>query len=207
MASSPRVGARLSIFEPSTQRIRKFVRTQRNLDFNYGPIAATRDLEIDADGSVVGDFNVDAVRAVIGRGADDYQRAVGALRDWKMFDLGWVQLCWPDTRICAGSSVAVLAHIARGWVLNASRIVYVIEDSGEIERYGFAYGTLPGHILRGEEKFVVSWNRQSGEVAFELIAISRPNQIISWLSYPLIRTLQRRFRREAVRAMKRSVEG
>jgi uncharacterized protein (UPF0548 family) len=193
------------VLRPSTQKIRTFVDRQRTLDFNYHSVGATRDLDASADGAVIDDFNVDAVREVIGNGHDDYQRAVKALRRWRMFDIGWVQLCWPDTRICAGSAVAILARISRSWVLNAARIGYVIDDTGEVERFGFGYGTLPGHLMRGEEKFMVTWNRASGEVGFELVAMSRPGRLLSWLSYPLVRRLQRRFRRDACSAMKDAI--
>jgi uncharacterized protein (UPF0548 family) len=42
------------------------------------------------------------------------------------------------------------------WSLNPCRVVYVLEETGgEVERYGFAFGTLPGHSEEGEERFTV----------------------------------------------------
>ena len=38
------------------------------------------------------------------------------------------------------------------WLLNVARIVYLVEESGEMKRFRFAYGPLPGH---GEECFTV----------------------------------------------------
>ncbi|MBT8492913.1 MAG: DUF1990 domain-containing protein [Deltaproteobacteria bacterium] len=199
-------GAQISVLKPSTRRIRTFVDRQRQLEFNYPSVGATRDLDASADGRMLGDYNVDAARVTVGRGSEAFARATEAIKRWKMFELGWVQLCWPDTRICTGSAVAILARVARGWLLNASRIAYTIEETGSRDRYGFGYGTLPGHLLRGEEKFMVTWDRESNQVDFELIAMSRPGQLFSWLSYPLVRRLQRRFRREACQAMQRAVQ-
>ena len=35
------------------------------------------------------------------------------------------------------------------WWLNACRIVYVVDEAGPVTRFGFAYGTLPGHAGSG----------------------------------------------------------
>ena len=45
------------------------------------------------------------------------------------------------------------------WWLNACRIVYVVDESGPISKFGFAYGTLPGHVESGEERFLIEWDR------------------------------------------------
>ena len=42
------------------------------------------------------------------------------------------------------------------WSLNAFRIIYLIEEEASLlKRYGFAFGTLPGDVERGEERFTV----------------------------------------------------
>jgi uncharacterized protein (UPF0548 family) len=179
---------------------------QRGLPFSYTEVGATRHLDEPESDAVRGDFNVDRSRENLGRGHNTFYRAKEALRDWKMFEQQWVQVCWPDTPQCAGCAVGVLAHIGQGWILNAARIVYALEESGPIERIGFAYGTLPGHAMRGEERFVIEWNRQSDQVYFDIAALSKPNQILSWASYPLVRRLQTRFRRGAIAAMRRAIE-
>ena len=47
----------------------------------------------------------------------------------------------------------LLARALGLWVLNACRIVYVIEEDGPLRRFAFAYGTLPEHAESGEERF------------------------------------------------------
>jgi uncharacterized protein (UPF0548 family) len=68
-------------------------------------------------------------------------------------------------------------------------------------RRSFAYGTLPEHGERGEERFTVEWRREDDSVFYELYAFSRPNHLIARLGYPLARRLQRRFARDSLRAM------
>jgi uncharacterized protein (UPF0548 family) len=83
--------------------------------------------------------------------------------------------------------------------------VYRIEeDDGNIRRYGFAYGTLPAHTEKGEERFTVEWRRDEGWVHYDLYAFSRPNHLLARVGYPLARRLQRRVARDSLRAMVRA---
>jgi len=96
----------------------------------------------------------------------------------------------------------VLAHHLGIWSLNACRIVSVIEEEDE-RRFGFIYGTLPDHAERGQEQFTVSWQRSDDSVWYDILAYSRPNQLLSRIGYPITRLLQKRFARDSMRAMKR----
>jgi uncharacterized protein (UPF0548 family) len=117
----------------------------------------------------------------------------------------WVNLCWPETPIEVGRNVAILARHFGFWSLNAARIVYVIEETGDVEKFGFAYGTLEEHGEKGEERFSVEFHHDSGEVWYELFAFSRPNHFLARLGYPLSRMLQRRFAEDSKHAMLRAV--
>jgi uncharacterized protein (UPF0548 family) len=121
-----------------------------------------------------------------------------------MFEMPWVELCWPDTPIQAGANDAVLVTHFGTWLLNAARIVYVIEEHGTRERFGFAYGTLKEHAERGEERFSVELHADDGSVWYDLYAFSRPN-LLARLGYPLARSLQKRFARESKSAMQKAV--
>jgi len=87
------------------------------------------------------------------------------------------------------------------WILNACRIVYVIDDTGPTDIFGFAYGTLPGHVERGEERFSVQWNYADDSVWYDILAFSRPNHWLARLGYPYVRRLQKRFARASQQAM------
>jgi uncharacterized protein (UPF0548 family) len=101
--------------------------------------------------------------------------------------------------------VAVLAHALGVWWLNAARIVYVVDETRDIHRFGFAYGTLKPHVEKGEERFLVEWNRSDDRVVYDLRAFSRPRHPLAVLGYPAARWLQRRFARDSMRAMVRCV--
>lgn len=118
-----------------------------------------------------------------------------------MFDLGWVELCWPDTPIEVGATVAVLVRHYGFWSLNACRIVYVVEET---ERYGFAYGTLAEHGEAGEERFTVEMRAEDQRVWYDIYAFSRPRGLAR-IGYPLARRLQKRFAGDSKEAMRRAV--
>lgn len=146
---------------------------------------------------------MDQNRICLGQGEQVFQRAVRAIREWKMFDLGWVELCWPGAPIAEGTSVAVLVRHFGFWSLNAARIVYVVQESPPVRRYGFAYGTLADHAERGEERFTVEW-RPDDSVWYDLLAFSRPKHFLAQIAYPLSRGLQRRFALDSMQSMLRS---
>src|SRR5207248_1742001 len=119
--------------------------------------------------------------------------------------LGWVELCWPDAPIAAGSTVGILSRQCGFWTLNASRIVYLVEEENPVRRFGFAYGTLPDHVERGEERFTVEWRRDDDSVWYDVVAFSLPNHLFCKACFPLTRLLQKRFAEDSKRAMVRSV--
>jgi uncharacterized protein (UPF0548 family) len=123
-----------------------------------------------------------------------------------MFEMPWTSLCWQDTPMEAGAAVAVLVSHCGFWSLNACRIVYVLEEHGAVEKYGFAYGTLPDHAAIGEERFTVEFDVKAGAVWYDLFAFSRP-RALARLAYPVARTLQKRFARDSKDAMRKAVQG
>jgi uncharacterized protein (UPF0548 family) len=114
----------------------------------------------------------------------------------------WIELCWPDAPIEAGATVAVLVSHLGFWSLNACRIVYVIEESEKLQRYGFAYGTLPRHGALGEERFTVEHDRDNENVWYDLYALSRPGPFAR-LAYSYTRALQKQFARDSIAAMQK----
>lgn len=181
--------------EPSEEKIQDFLRSQENEPFSYKEVGASREKAPEVSGYVV-DHN----RVRLGTGEETFGRAVEALRNWKMFDVGWVGIRWPDTPIEVGNVVAVLGEHYGFWSLNACRIVYLLEEDDGIRRSGFAYGTLPEHAESGEERFTVEWD-QNDEVWYDLYAFSRPNSVLARIGKPFARGLQRRFARDSQRAM------
>ena len=183
--------------KPSEQQINDFLASQRERPLSYR-YAGTGD-------DVPAGYKPDHNRVKLGEGAEVFATAVEALRRWEMFDIGWLQLCWPDAPIERGSTVAVLVHQLGFWSLNACRIVTVIDD--DPRQYGFAYGTLPAHAERGQETFSVYWRPEDDSVWYDIFAYSKPNHVLAKLGYPITRALQNRFARDSMKAMLRALNG
>ncbi len=188
----------LSLRRPSTETIREFLASQSKLGFTYAAVGAT------ASQAPAG-YAVDHTRIKLGEGEEVFTKAKDALGRWKQFRLGWVDVWSPETPIDTGEVVAVIARNLGLWWLNACQIVYIVDEMGSVGRYGFAYGTLPDHAGTGEERFLVEWDRASGEVWYDILAFSRPHLFITRLGYPYMRRVQKRFGRESAAAMVKAV--
>ncbi len=149
---------------------------------------------------------MDQHRIKLGSGAKTFERGVVAVNRWKMFEIGWVELCYPSTPAEPGAVIAVVAYHFGFWSLHACRVVYTVGESTPFVRSGFAYGTLSDHAESGEELFTVEWNPIDDSVWFSIFAFSRPNQVLSSAAYPITRMLQKRFARDAQNAMVRAVQ-
>ncbi len=185
--------------KPNEAFIRSFIDRCSDSDYSYVEVGAS------ATGSPQ-KYNTDHNRILIGNGPEGFEKAKTAIRSWKMFDMFWVKLCWPDTPISVGENLAVLVNHFGFYSLNACRIVYLIDEISDINRFGFAYGTLTEHSETGEERFSVEFHPHTGEVWYDLYAFSKPNHPLAKLGYPVSRMLQKRFAAESKNAMKRVVQ-
>jgi hypothetical protein len=69
-----------------------FISTQANQAFSYTEVGLSRQ-------QAPRGYTLDHNRINLGNGSDIFQRAKVAIWQWKMFDMPWVSLCWPDTPI------------------------------------------------------------------------------------------------------------
>jgi uncharacterized protein (UPF0548 family) len=186
-----------SLSRPSLEDVRRHLDAQRGLPFSYRAVGATR------DGLEPVGFDHDHNRQLLGTGAASFAAARDAIRAWAMFPapLGWIEPA--GIPIAEGELAGVVIRALGLWWLNAARIVYVIDEP---RRFGFAYGTLPGHAERGEERFLVEWLADD-TVWYAIDAFSQPRSWLARLGKPIVRRLQRRFGRLSRAAMLRAVAG
>ena len=177
--------------EPVEEDVAKFIASQRNLPFTYSEVGATNTTPPRA-------YTVDHNRVQLGAGEATYKRAVAALTQWRHFEIGWVTIVPRGVVIEVGATVAVKARAFGTWSLNASRVVYVIDEP---RRFGFAYGTLPAHVECGEERFLIEWSPDD-TVWYDILAFSRPRHPLVKLSSPLARRLQKQFARDSLNRVK-----
>lgn len=184
---------------PSTELILEFLAAQSKLDFTYPEVGAT------ATVPPVG-YDVDHTRIKLGEGGEVFTKAKAALHRWEQFRLGWVEATFPKAMIETGDVMAVVARQVGLWWLNACRIVYVVDEAEPNHRFGFAYGTLPDHAEIGEERFLLEWDGNGGDVWYDILAFSRPRLLLIRLGYPYVRLVQKRFAKASAAAMLRVVK-
>ena len=182
---------------PSPQVIDRVLADSRVLPLSYGPVGLLS--------APPANFDTDETAAVIGNGSADFERARGALKAWKQFDVGWAELFPKNAPIEPGSVVLVLLRHLGFWSLNGCRVVYRVGEAEPECRFGFAYGSLSNHAELGEEIFEVTFEPASGDVTYRIHAASRPRAALARVGYPLARLLQARFRRDSVEAMRRAL--
>jgi uncharacterized protein (UPF0548 family) len=190
---------------PDARALDRFLAAQRGAPFTYAEVGATR-------GPAPPGYAADRNRVRLGTGAAAYARAVGALRAWRMTSLGWASVRPAGAPLEPGTTVAVVVRHYGFWSAHACRVVYAFDEeddgpAGPVRRFGFAYGTLPGHAAAGEERFAVEWHRADDGVWYDLYAFSRPRHPLARLGGPLARRQQRRFGRDSKRAMVDAVAG
>jgi uncharacterized protein (UPF0548 family) len=183
-----------TLTRPTEQTLRSLIDQNKDAPFSYSAVGATR------DGVLPPGYRVDRNRIRLGSGSDVFEKAQRALRSWAMFDLGWTSIFPRQAEIHAGVVVAVVVSHFGFWSVNLARIVFVEDPCS------FAYGTLGEHAASGEERFSVTRDASDDSVWYDVLAFSKPNQVLANAGYPLSRMLQKRFARDSMAAMKRITE-
>jgi uncharacterized protein (UPF0548 family) len=147
-------------------------------------------------------FNHDRFEAVLGEGPDVFRRGVVGLKAWKAHRLPGMRVFPENLEIRSGATVVVTLGTPIASIAAPCRIVGVVDGQ---TRWGFAYGTLPGHPEQGEESFAVSMSGD-GTVHFEIDAFSRPGDLLVRLSGPIGRGMQRSGTGAYLGALKRFVD-
>jgi uncharacterized protein (UPF0548 family) len=186
-----------SLTAPSDDGIRHFISRQKDSGFSYPEVGASAT-------TAPHGYNLDHSRVPLGKGEGTWQRAMEAIRAWQMFNMPWLRLDRTSAPIQVGTDIAVSVHHFGFYSLNACRIVYVVDEEDPVKRFGFAYGTLMEHAESGEERFTVEWNRDD-TIWYDILAFSRPRQMLARLGYPLSRLLQKRFAEDSKAAMLEAV--
>lgn len=188
-----------SFRKPTAEAIHQFLDRQAKLNFTYSAIGATATV-------APAGYVVDHTRIKLGDGEHAFEQAKTAIQRWEHFRLDWVEASPTETLIQKGEVIAVMGYVLGLWWLNACRIVYIVDETRPITRFGFAYGTLPGHAESGEERFQIEWDRGDDSVWYDILAFSRPNYFVTKFGYPVVRRFQKKFARDSAAAMVKVVQ-
>lgn len=191
---------------PTHATIRDYLARQNGQPYSYDALGPTCGGATSRPG-----WDTDHHRVLLGHGEAVFQKASQAIDTWQMFPRE-ITTVFGHQAPRENLTVAVLyrANPLPLYLLMPARIVYLIDDSQprdeqHIQRHGFAYGTLPDHPERGEERFLIEWNKSDDTVHYDLLAISQPSHWLVRLGYPYTRLQQARFRRLSGLAMQRAV--
>ncbi|MCG7593713.1 DUF1990 family protein [Mycobacterium sp. C3-094] len=122
--------------------------------------------------------------AVIGSGRARFEQAAAAGMRFGMLRGAGLRI--EATTPTAQEGTDVLGHL--GPMVAPCRVVYVVDEP---DRRGFAYGTLPGHAVRGEELFLVRYDSTADQVIAEVAAFSRPARWWSRIGAPVTSWMQK----------------
>ncbi|WP_040794935.1 DUF1990 family protein [Nocardia higoensis] len=128
-------------------------------------------------------------RRRIGRGRPLFERVSTEVMAYRMLEGAGVFGSASSPVAAPGTLVAVRLGVGPAAIRAACRVVYVLDEP---DRRGFAYGTLPGHPVSGEELFAVEYDPADESVYAVVTAFSRPAAWYVRLAGPLGRLMQRR---------------
>lgn len=137
------------------------VEQYRNLPLTYREQGAT-------EGRLPDGYRHLTARRRLGTGRAFFETLSERLMGWGMQRGLGVRVDTTSVQVMPGAEV-----VLRGGSLRAPcRVVYVVDED---DRRGFAYGTLPGHPLVGEERFAITYDPESGSVHASVVSFSRPD--------------------------------
>lgn len=184
----------LSVGRPRDGDLDALASAQRGRPFSYPEVGASR-------GSLPHGYH--HVRRVVplGHGERAFIDAAAGLRRWQAHRLADVAVHPRDAPVEEGSVVVLTVPFGPLHVSVACGVVYVVDEP---HRFGFAYGTLPHHMLEGEEAFVVEHGAR-GDVQFEITAFFRPRGPVMRALGPAVHAADTRLVQRYQRALQRHV--
>jgi len=179
-----------SLTKPSPGSLSRLVVQQSDRELTYAEYGATA-------GDMPPGYHHDEWAADLGAFSHaTFNRLADQLRHWHA-QTGSGLTIFPAEPVRAGLTFALWFRLPGAYVTAAGRVVYV---TGEPDRAGFAYGTLPAHPEQGEEAFHVV--REGDRLVFKVRAFSRPRHPLARLGAPVSRVLQLRMNQTYLKTMR-----
>ena len=146
-------------------------------------------------------MQLDAYGCELGTGDAVYRRGVEALKSFANYPSSFTRVVRLSPGFAVGTVFGTVASHFGFASMQPCRIAFLIDEPDE-GRFGFVLGTLPGHVVSGEETFVVCSDSATGRVRYEVRVLSRPEALLARVGRSVVRLVQRRFRRETCAAMR-----
>jgi uncharacterized protein (UPF0548 family) len=145
-------------------------------------------------------FRRHTATTAIGHGEKAWDAAASAVLDWEIKTRSGfaVEAVTGEPRARAGADYRLTARFGPITVREPVRVVAVVDRPG---RCGFAYGTLDGHPVSGEEAFIVH-RTPDGEVRLTLRSLTRASRGGWRWAFPALLIAQKYYRRRYLRALR-----
>jgi uncharacterized protein (UPF0548 family) len=136
---------------------------------------------------------------LVGSGDDDWERVCSEIMQWCVKTRSGFGV---ETR--DGSAQSVLAGknfwlVARFGLVQVREPIRVVATVATATRCGYAYGTLDGHPVSGEEAFVV--HRSERSIFFTVRSVTSHGKGTWRMAFPLVLVAQRWYRRLYLKAL------
>ncbi|HEX6498425.1 MAG TPA: DUF1990 domain-containing protein [Micromonosporaceae bacterium] len=148
------------------------------MDLTYSEVGATRP---DAGPVRVTGYRTTRRRQAVGHGGPTFTRAAAALRSWQMYRTAGLAVRASSPTVEPGATVATGFGVGPVRLWAPCRVVWVVDEP---TRFGYGYGTLPGHPVSGEESFMLTLDAD-GTVWFEVASFSCPARWYTRIAGPL----------------------
>ena len=198
IAHGNQVFPNIRVFKQSIESSRSYLSSKANAPFNHDFVGASKDEESIPSSK----FRVLQREVSVGSGKADFDKASKLMFSFAMINkLQWAEVIAPET-VRVGDTIGTLVKCYKlVWSLNPCRITSVRRED-TMSEVGFS--TLSGHLIAGEERFRVIYNKDDGSVKFTMFSFTKgattgpgilgvPGGIVGRLAMPFIRPLQRRF--------------
>lgn len=178
---------------PSDDQVRALLRKRADAPCTHRDVGLSeRELEVAPKG-----FVLDRYGTELGEGRDLFERASAVLARFGNYPSSFTRVVRAEGELEVGHLFATVAKHLGFASMHPCRVLYVAREES---RFGFGFGTLPGHAESGEERFMV---RLDGtRVRYEVQAFSRPHGVFGQLGAPVGRRYQLRFQHETLAAMR-----
>lgn len=177
--------------KPSAAALADLLRDQRDAELTYRHVGATA-------ARLPHGYCHGRQAVQLGHGADVFAKACEGLRGWRAHARAGVEVHPREAAVGEGLTVVLAARVARLYLTVACRVVWVIDER---KRFGFAYGTLPHHVIEGEEAFVVERD-DSDVVRFRMTAFTRPRGRATSAFAPLVHAVDQHIARRYLRGLR-----
>jgi uncharacterized protein (UPF0548 family) len=182
---------------PTDREVRRILTQLAEVPCNYEPVGMTEE----ALGEAPRGYALHAYETELGRGDAIFESACAQLRRFGNYPASFTRVVANGETLEPGLCFATLATHFGFASLHPCRVLEVFGED-EPRGFGFALGTLPGHIGAGEERFMIRQDPADGVVRYAVRAISKPGGWLGLLSAPVFRSFQRRFARETQETMR-----